>query len=83
MEDKNFDFGTASKFIELVKKNHGIDKPNDQMTDGEIRLVVRTIVNDCASPILEDGKQTDYGAFGIDLMLTLALHFWPKFYQKF
>jgi len=62
----------------------GIDKPNDEMSDDEIRRIIRAIVNDCTSPI-EDDKQTepDCSPLEATISLMLALHFWPKFYEKF
>lgn len=84
MEDDNLDYDETSKFIELVKKNHGIEIPNHQMTDDEIRRVIRAIVNVCTSPILEDDKQPepDCSPLEATISLMLALHFWPNFYEK-
>jgi hypothetical protein len=78
-----FDYDLAALYIEDVKKDLGIKKPNDEMTDAEIRQVIRKIADESDSTTHEKGKEPDYGTFGIDLMLTLALHFWPKFYQKY
>ena len=77
-----WDFPNGDEIIEQVKKELGINKPNSEMTDDEIKMVIRKIgemspdtgYDMLGEPIFNEGS--------INLMLTFSLHFFPRYYDN-
>jgi hypothetical protein len=73
---------TTSDIIEQAKKACGIAKPNSEMTDDEIRAVVRSVAQDAPDTTWKVGKPI-FGLVGIGLMLFLGLSEFPEFYMRY
>jgi hypothetical protein len=73
---------TTSDIIEQAKKACSIAKPNNEMTDDEIRKVVRLVAQGMPDTTWEDGK-LKFGLIGIGLMLFLSLSEFPEFYMRY
>jgi hypothetical protein len=72
----------TSDIIEQAKKSCGISKPNSQMTDDEIRKVVRLVAQETPDTTWEGGE-VKFGLVGIGLMLFLSLSEFPEFYMRY
>lgn len=68
--------------IEALKTQFNINKPNEDMTDEEIRKVIRFIGDRAPDTLWIDGKPR-HGRQGIDIMLFLALSEFPEFYVRY
>ena len=73
---------TTSDIIEQAKRTCGISKPNSEMTDDEIREVVRLVAQGTPDTTWEGGK-LKLGLVGIGLMLFLSLSEFPDFYMRY
>jgi hypothetical protein len=63
--------------------NLRITKPIEELTDSEIREVVRWIGMCSVDTIFIDGDKPILGRIGIGLMLSVTLMEFPKYYMKF
>lgn len=72
----------AFELLETIKAQYGIDKPNDEMTDDEIRQVIRFVGDRAPDTAWIDGKP-QHGRQGIEVMLFLALTEFPDFYVRY
>ncbi len=72
-----------SQEIERVKVSLGINKPNSDMTDEEIGLLARTLAERATDTRYDDTGKPIFGDDGIDIMLTVALYYFPKFYASY
>jgi hypothetical protein len=72
----------TSDIVEQAKKACSIAKPNSEMTDDEIRAVVRLVAEGTPDTTWEGGK-VKFGLVGIGLMLFLSLSEFPEFYMRY
>lgn len=71
----------ADTFIEAAKVRLGIEKPNSDMTDDDIALVMRFLGSGAPDTMWFDDKPI-YGRVGIGTMLSLTLYVFPDFYER-
>ena len=58
-------------------------KPDDEMTDDDIRRVVRWVGKCSWDTIYIDGDRPVFGRHGIGMMLTVTLLEFPEFYSRY
>jgi len=78
------DLSSYSRIKELVasaKETCSIAKPNNEMTDDEIRTIAHWIFEQLPDTSWVDGKIVP-GRAGIDLMLFVTMSEFPEFYQE-
>lgn len=75
-------YSSTSGFIETLKNQFNIDKPNHEMTDEEIRKIIRFVGDRAPDTVWVDGKP-QHGRQGIEIMIFLALTEFPEFYAKY
>jgi len=80
--DSSASYSSTSGYMETVKSILDINKPNDEMTDDEIREVIRYIADRAPDTITIDGKSRP-GRQGVELMVFLALTEFPEFYTRY
>ena len=69
--------------IEKLKKSLGINKPNSEMTDDEIRIIARTFgEREDDTFRCSHGRTVLLGPKGYQAMLAIVLYHFPRFYQK-
>lgn len=73
---------TTESLINAAKSACHIRTPNENMTDEEIRVVVRWIGECAPDTIWVDGKPV-FGRQGIDIMLTITVVEFPDFYSRY
>ena len=73
----------ADNLILWAKANLDIIKPNDDMTDEDIRRVARWLGECSFDTIYVDGDKPIFGRHGIGLMLSLTLLEFPEFYSRY
>jgi len=81
MENKA-EYTHPDELVKQAKVACHIIKPNDQMTDDEIRTVIRALAECTHDTTWVDG-QLVFGKNAIDLMLFIALTEFPWFYEKY
>jgi len=74
-------YSNTGELIALAKEACSITKPNSEMTDGEIRIIVHWIFERLPDTSWADGKMVP-GRAGIDLMLFVTMSEFPDFYQR-
>ena len=67
--------------IAQAKEACSIAKPNSEMTDDEIRIVIHWLGKRLPDTSWKDSKMVP-GRAGIDLMLFVTMSEFPKFYQE-
>lgn len=72
----------TSEVVSKAKEACGITKPNSEMTDEEIRTVIRWVVQSLPDTSWSNGKAV-FGRIGIGLMLFLTLVEFPEFYMRY
>ena len=83
MEEKpEFELLRTSELVDQAKEACHIITPNDQMTDEEIRTVMRWIGQRTPDTEWVDGKFV-FGRMGIELMLFMTLSEFPDFYVRY
>jgi hypothetical protein len=94
LQDNNTRFWKASDVVDKAKMSFGIEKPNSQMSDHEIRRVIRWVGDNAPDTVWVNrfgeesilqgiGLQTVLGKEGIGMMLTITLLVFPRFYERF
>ena len=81
MENKA-EYAHPGELVKQAKLACLITKPNDQMTDDEIRTVIRALAEVTHDTTWVDGHLV-FGSKAIDLMLFIALAEFPWFYEKY
>jgi hypothetical protein len=81
MENK-VEYLDTGEVVNQAKEALGIAKPNNKMTDDEIRSVVRSIGESVLDTIWVDGKPV-FGRQGIGIMLTITAAEFPEFYSRY
>lgn len=74
---------TSTQIVDWGKANLDIIKLNSDMTDEDIRRVVRWIGECSYDTIFIDGDKPKLGRHGIGLMLSVTLIEFPEFYMKY
>ena len=69
--------------VEYAKFLLGIDKPNSELSDDEIKRVCRQVGSLASDTIIEDDGATTYNQQGIQWMIWVCLYCFPKYYEKF
>ncbi len=77
------DYEPAHEFIVWVKACLSINKENFEMTDGEIRKVIRWVGECSYDTIFVDGEKPILRRVGIGMMLTVTLLEFPWYYMKY
>ena len=72
----------TSEVVDQAKEVLGISKPNNKMTDDEVRKVVRWIGESVLDTVWVDGKPV-FGRQGIGIMLTITAAEFPDFYSRY
>lgn len=81
VEDPDED-STIEIEIDKVKTSLGIDKPNANMTDDEIKIVVRKFGERGSDFKHNENGEDVYGPQTTSLMLLATLYCFPKYYEK-
>jgi len=71
----------TGELITSAKEACSIAKPNNEMTDDEIRTIVHWIFEHLPDTTWVDGKMVP-GRTGINLMLFVTMSEFPEFYQR-
>ena len=74
-------YSTARDLIEWALAVHDITKPVEELSDDEIRRVVRWLGVSAVDSILVEGEPIP-GRVGIGLMLSITLLEFPEYYVK-
>jgi len=69
------------ELVVLAKKACFVTKPNNEMTDDEIRIISHWIFERLPDTTWENGKMVP-GRAGIDLMLFVTMSEFPEFYKE-
>jgi hypothetical protein len=75
-------YSTARDLIEWALAVHDITKPVEELTDDEIRRIVRWLGMSAVDSILVEGEPIP-GRIGIGLMLSITLLEFPEYYVKY
>jgi hypothetical protein len=73
----------TSELIDWAKANLNIIKPNDAMTDEDIREVIRWIGMCALDTVFLDGDKPIFRRIGIGMMLSVTLLEFPEFYARY
>jgi hypothetical protein len=71
------------QLIDWAKANLNIPKPNEDLTDHEIRRVVRWIGDSSVDTVYINGEITRPGRIGINNMLLVTMLEFPDYYMKY
>ena len=74
---------TSTQIVNWGKANLNIIKLNSDMTDEDIRRVMRWIGMCSYDTIFIDGDKPKLGRIGIGLMLSITLTEFPEFYVRY
>jgi len=84
MDTREFDnWMTPEQLTDWAKVNLNIIKLNADMTDEDIRRIMRWIGECSYDTIYVDGDKPRLGRVGIGLMLTVTLLEFPEYYMKY
>jgi len=84
MDIREFDnWMTPEQLTDWAKVNLNIIKLNADMTDEDIRRIMRWIGECSYDTIYVDGDKPVLGRMGIGLMLTVTLLEFPEYYMKY
>ena len=75
-------YQTPSEIVERLKQLAGIDTPNNDMSDSEIKATIRVVALSILGSIPLD-EHLSTSRVGIDLMLSLTLLVFPDYYQRY
>ena len=73
----------TSQFIDWAKANLDIIKLNSDMTDEDIRKVIRWIGLCAVDTVFVDGDKPILRRIGIVMMLSVTLLEFPEFYSRY
>ncbi len=76
------EYSNPSELVHWAKANFHITKPNNELSEDEVRRVVRRIGN-CAYDTIYIGDEPRLGPVGIGLMLLVTVMEFPMFYEKY
>jgi len=71
-----------SQLIDWAKANLNIIKLNSDMTDGDIRRVIRWVGMCAVDTVFVDGDKPILRRIGIGMMLSVTLLEFPEFYCR-
>ena len=74
---------TSTQLTDWAKANLNIIKPNEALTNDDIRKIIRWIGECSYDTIYIDGDKPKLGRVGIGLMLTVTLLEFPEYYMKY
>ena len=74
---------TSNQIVNWGKANLNIIKLNNDMTDEDVRRVMRWIGECSYDTIFVDGDKPKIGRHGIGLMLSITLIEFPEFYMRY
>jgi hypothetical protein len=74
-------YQTPSEVVDRLKQSAGIDTPNADMTDAEIKATMRVVAVSIPGSIPLD-EHLSTSRIGIELMLSLTLLVFPRYYEK-
>lgn len=77
------EYMTSGQIVNWGKANLNIIKLNSDMTDEDIRRVMRWIGECTKDTIYIDGDKPIFGRVGISLMLSVTLLEFPEFYARY
>jgi hypothetical protein len=80
--DRISQYLTTSEALNQAKKACGITKLNGEMSNDDIRKVVRSIGERAPDTIWVDGKPV-FGRQGIGIMLTITVTEFPDYYSQY
>jgi hypothetical protein len=83
MMDKWVSVATTGELICVAKKHNGVSTPNDQMTDEEIRTVVRWIGTTFSEPMCDASGDILLNRSAVEIMLFITICEFPKFYCRY
>jgi len=73
----------TSELVDWAKANLDIMKPNSEMTDEDIRRVMRWIGECSYDTVYVDGDKPIFRRIGIGMMLSVTLLAFPEFYTRY
>ena len=82
MIDKWFSVAPAWEIVREAKRNNGITTPNGQMTDDEIRTVVRWIGTTFSEPTCGELGDILLNRPAVEMMLFVTVCEFPEFYIR-
>ena len=77
------DYVPAHSLVDWAKANLDIMKPNSEMTDEDIRRVIRWIGECSYDTVYVDGDKPIFRRVGIGMMLSVTLMEFPEFYMRY
>jgi hypothetical protein len=83
MIDKWFSVAPTSEIVREAKRNNGIDTPNGQMTDDEVRTVIRWIGVTFSDPAGSVEGDIILNRAAVALMLFVTICEFPEFYCRY
>ena len=75
-------YQTPSKIVDRLKQLTEIDTPNADMSDGQIKTLMRVVAVSISGHIALD-EHLSTSRVGIELMLSLTLMVFPKYYERY
>jgi hypothetical protein len=75
-------YQTPSEIVDRLKQLAGIDTPNADMTDIEVKAVMRVVAVSIPGTIPLD-EHLSISRIGIELMLSLTLMVFPNYYERY
>lgn len=73
----------TSQLIDWAKANLNIIKLDSEMTDEDIRRIMRWVGMCSVDTVFVDGDQPVFGRLAIGMMLSLTLLVFPEFYSRY
>ncbi len=74
---------TTGELVREAKKCNGVSTPNDQMTDQEIRTVVRWIGTTFSEPMCGELGDVLLNRPAVEMMLFVTICEFPEFYCRY
>ena len=75
-------YQTPNEVVERLKQLAGINTPNADMTDAEIKATIRVVAVSILGTIPLD-EHISTSRVGIELMLSLTLLVFPEYYERY
>ena len=73
----------TSRLVDWAKASLNIIKLNGDMTNDDIREVIRWVGERSKDTVYIDGDKPVYGRLGIGVMLSITLLEFPEFYSRY
>ena len=75
-------YQTPNEIVDRLKQLAGIDTPNADMTDAEVKATMRVVAINIPGKIPLD-EHLSTSRIGVELMLSLTLLVFPEYYERY